>query len=49
MVDLNGKYVVIKIYILELMGISKFPDITKQDILKILREKIYEKSKNNES
>ena len=39
----------IKRFVLELMEISEFPDITIHDILKILREKIYEISKNNES
>ena len=38
----------IKRYVLKLMEIPEFPDITKNDILKILREKIYENSKNNE-
>jgi len=39
----------IKRYVLELMEISEFPEITTHDILQILREKIYEISKNNES
>ena len=39
----------IKKYVLELIGSSEFPDITTNNILQILREKIYEISKNNDS